>query len=283
MKRSEKFIKSVPRLIFSAFLWLYAAVSLYPLIWMLFYSLKDNAEIFVTNPFGPPKVFRWENYANAWTKYDVPSYFMNSVVVAAGTAAITIFVALLFTYATARMKWRGQNLAHTYVGMGMFIPIQAILIPVVKVVQATGILGTRWSLIVPYAAINLAFASMVYYGFLKGLPMELEEAACMDGATIYQSFFRIICPLVKPATATIAIYVFLHAWNEFTLANVLVGSEQKLKTLPLGVLFFQGQFTTDWGGMGATMVIASLPAVVVYALFSEQVEGAMTIGGAVKG
>ena len=137
MKRSEKFIKSVPRLIFSAFLWLYAAVSLYPLIWMLFYSLKDNAEIFVTNPFGPPKVFRWENYANAWTKYDVPSYFMNSVVVAAGTAAITIFVALLFTYATARMKWRGQNLAHTYVGMGTTLSTPPTWIPRISRRMAT--------------------------------------------------------------------------------------------------------------------------------------------------
>jgi len=283
MKPREKLIKSVPRFIFRAFLWLYAVVSLYPMIWMLFYSLKDNNEIFVTNPFGFPKVLRWENYVSAWTKYDVPSYFTNSVIVSAGCATLTIFVALLFTYATARMKWRGQNLAHSYVSMGMFIPIQAILIPVVKVVQRVGILDTRWSLIVPYAAINLAFACMVYYGFLKGLPIELEEAACMDGANIYQTFFKIICPLVKPATSTIAIYVFLNAWNEFTLANVLVGSEPKLKTLPLGVLFFQGQFTTDWGGMGATMVIASLPAVIVYALFSEQVEKAMTIGGAVKG
>jgi len=275
--------KSATRLLFTGFLWCYAAISLYPMIWMLFYSLKDNNEIFVSNPFGFPEVLRWENYVNAWTKYDVPSYFLNSVLVSAGTAVITIVMALLFTYATARMKWKGQNLVHAFVGMGMFIPIQAILIPVVKVVQHVGILGTRWSLIVPYAAINLAFACMVYYGFLKGLPVELEEAACMDGANIFQTFFYIICPLVRPATATIAIYVFLNAWNEFTLANVLVGSEPSLKTLPLGVLFFQGQFTTDWGGMGATMVIASLPAVIVYALFSEQVEKAMTVGGAVKG
>ena len=110
MKRSEKIMKSIPRLIFTGFLWFYAVVSLYPMIWMVFYSLKDNNEIFVTNPFGFPKVFRWENYVNAWTKYDVPSYFMNSVVVSAGTAALTIFVALLFTYASARMKWKGQNL-----------------------------------------------------------------------------------------------------------------------------------------------------------------------------
>ena len=275
--------KTVSQLIFAAFLWFYAAVSLYPMVWMLFYSLKDNNEIFVTNPFGFPKVLRWENYVNAWTKYDVPSYFFNSVIVAAGTVVVTIFVALLFTYATARMRWKGKNAVHSFVAMGMFIPIQAILIPVVKVVQQVGILGTRWSLIFPYAAINLAFACMVYYGFLKGLPIELEEAACMDGANIFQTFFKVIVPLVRPATVTIAIYVFLNAWNEFTLANVLVGSEAGLKTLPLGVLFFQGQFTTDWGGMGATMVIASLPAVLVYSLFSEQVEKAMTIGGAVKG
>ena len=275
--------KTVSQLIFAVFLWFYAAVSLYPMVWMLFYSLKDNNEIFVTNPFGFPKVLRWENYVNAWTKYDVPSYFFNSVIVAAGTVVVTIFVALLFTYATARMRWKGKNAVHSFVAMGMFIPIQAILIPVVKVVQQVGILGTRWSLIFPYAAINLAFACMVYYGFLKGLPIELEEAACMDGANIFQTFFKVIVPLVRPATVTIAIYVFLNAWNEFTLANVLVGSEASLKTLPLGVLFFQGQFTTDWGGMGATMVIASLPAVLVYSLFSEQVEKAMTIGGAVKG
>lgn len=269
--------------IFSAFLWLYAVFSLYPLIWMLFYSFKNNDEIFLTNPFGFPKVFHWENYVNAWTKYDVPVYFLNSVLVSVATVVICIGCALLFSYATSRMIWRGKALARTYIGLGMFIPIQAIMIPVVKVIQNLNLLGTRWSLIFPYVAMNLAFATMVYYGFFKGIPLELEEAACMDGASIYQTFFRIICPLVRPATVTLVIYIFLNAWNEFMLANVLVGSVDKLKTLPLGVLFFQGQFTTDWGGMGATMVIASLPAVAVYVAFSEQVERAMTIGGAVKG
>ena len=113
--------------------------------------------------------------------------------------------------------------------------------------------------------------------------MKMEEAACMDGASIYQTFFHIIVPLVAPATITILIYVFLSCWNEFILANVLVGTTAKLKILPLGVLFFQGQFTTDWGSMGATMVIASLPAVLLYCLFSERVEQAMTVSGAVKG
>jgi len=274
---------SVSRIIFSVILWIYAAISLYPLIWMIFYSFKNNDEIFVTNPFGFPRAFHWENYVNAWNKYDVPTYFLNSILVSLGTVAITIIAALLFSYATSRMRFKGRHIARMYIGMGMFIPIQAIMIPVTSVVQKVGISGTRWSLILPYAAMNLAFATMVYYGFFKGIPLELEEAACMDGANIYQTFNRIIRPLVRPATITLAIYIFLMSWNEFVLANVLVGSINELKTLPLGVLFFQGQFTTDWGGMGATMVMASLPAVVVYSLFSEQVENAMTVGGAVKG
>ncbi len=274
---------SISNVVFSIFLWIYATISLYPLIWMVFYSFKNNNEIFVSNPFGFPKVFRIENYINAWSKYDVPTYFVNSIIVSIGTVLITLACALLFSYATARLMWKGKNKFRTYIGMGMFIPIQAILIPIVSVVQKVEIMNTRWSLILPYAAMNMAFATMVYYGFFKGIPLELEEAACVDGASIYKTFLSIICPLVRPATVTLAIYIFLMAWNEFILANVLVGSVDRLKTLPLGVLFFQGQFTTDWGGMGATMVIASLPAVLIYALFSEQVERAMTIGGAVKG
>lgn len=274
---------SVSRLIFSVILWIYAVISLYPLIWMLFYSFKNNNEIFVTNPFGIPRVFRWENYVSAWSKYDVPLYFLNSILVSLGTVVITIACALLFSYATSRMRWKGKHVARMFVGMGMFVPIQGILIPIAKVVKNVGLNDSRWSLILPYAAMNLAFATMVYYGFFKGIPIELEEAACMDGANIYQAFFRIIRPLVRPATITLAIYIFLMSWNEFILANVLVGTNNALKTLPLGILFFQGQFTTDWGGMGATMVIASLPAVLVYSLFSEQVENAMTVGGAVKG
>ena len=271
------------RFLLRVFCWIYAAFSLYPLIWMLFYSFKNNNEIFVTNPFGFPWPLHWENYVSAWTKYDVPRYFMNSLIVSGVTVVITIATALLFSYATSRMIWRGREFTRLFLGLGLFIPVQAIMIPVVKISQSLHLMNTRWSLILPYVAINLAFSCMVYYAFLKGIPKELEEAACMDGASIYQTFFSIIVPLVRPATVTLVIYIFLNAWNEFILANVVVGSIQELKTLPLGVLFFQGEFTTDWGGMGAAMVIASFPAILIYVLFSDQVEKAMTIGGAVKG
>lgn len=272
----------IGKVVFRGFCWIYAAFSLYPVIWLLFYSFKNNDEIFVTNPFGIPTTLHWENYTKAWSQYNVPMYFSNSVIVSFVTVILTIVLALLFSYATARMHWKGRGIASIYISLGMFIPIQAILIPVAKLVNGLGMDSTRWGLILVYTAINLSFATLVYYGSLKGLPVELEEAACMDGANIFVCFFRIIVPLVKPATATLVIYIFLNAWNEFNLANVLV-VEERLKTLPLGLLFLQGAFTTDWGAMGATMVIASLPTILLYCIFSKQVEGAMTIGGAVKG
>lgn len=273
---------SFSQIFFKIFLWAYAFISLYPLVWMVLYSFKNNEEIFVSNPFGLPKVFRFENYVNAWSQYNVPVYFLNSLIVASATVVITIVMAMMFAYATSRMKWRGKNFVRTYVALGMFIPVQAVLIPVTRIVQDLGLSGSHWALIVPYTAFNLAFATLVFYGFFIGLPEELEEAACIDGANIFQTFFLIIVPTVKPAIATLGIFTFLNSWNEFILANVLV-MDQNLKTLPLGILFFQGQFTTDWGAMGATMVIASLPTVLVYTLFSNQVEKAITISGAVKG
>lgn len=268
--------------IFTAFLWVYAFISLYPLLWMLFYSFKNNEEIFVSNPFGFPKVLRIENYIKAWSQYDVPRYFMNSSIVGIATVVLTISCALLFSYGTARMRWKGSQTARIYISLGMFIPVQAVLIPIAKIVKDLGLMGTHWSLILPYTALNLSFATLVFYGFFKGVPIELEEAACIDGANIYQTFFQIIVPVVKPAIATLVIFTFLTSWNEFLLANVLI-VDAKLRTLPLGVLFFQGQFTTDWGAMGATMVIASVPTILVYVLFSDQVERAMTVGGSVKG
>lgn len=263
------------------FLWLYAILSVYPLVWMIFYSLKNNDEIFVTNPFGPPTKLRFENYVEAWSKYDVPVYFMNSLLVAIVTVGGSILLAVLFSYAAARMRWRLSKIAHTYILVGMFIPIQVIMIPLAILVRDLNLANTYGALMVPYIAFNISFASMVFYGFFRSIPVELEESACIDGASIYRTFFSIMLPIIKPALATMVIFIFLNSWNEFTMAVILI-TKESLKTLPLGLLFFQGQFTTDWGAMGAAMTIASLPTVLIYMLFSEQVENALTVGSAVK-
>lgn len=275
-----KIRKSQP--ILQLFMWIYALISIYPLLWMIFYSLKNNNEIFVTNPFGFPTSFRVENYAAAWSSFKVPAYFMNSVLVSAATVAGAIALSVMFAYAAARMRWRFQNTARIYMLIGLFIPVQVIMIPLAVLMRDFHLSDSLFALIVPYIAFNLSFTTMVFYGFFRTIPLELEESACMDGASIYRTFGSIMLPIIRPAIATMIIFVFLAAWNEFPIALIMI-SKETLKTLPLGLLFFQGQFTTDWGAMGAAMTIASLPTVLVYIFFSEQVEKSLSVDAAVKG
>ncbi|OUM92508.1 carbohydrate ABC transporter permease, partial [Caldibacillus debilis] len=258
------------------FLWAYAFFSFYPIIWMIFYSFKNNNEIFVTNPFGFPTKLRFENYVHAWNSFNVPVYFKNSVIVTIATVIGTVALSVMFSYAAARMNWRLKDVARIYIVTGMFIPVQVIMIPLAILVRDFGLSNSLLALIIPYVAFNLSFCTMVFYGFFRSIPFELEESACIDGASVYQAFFRIILPIIRPAVATVIIFVSLMAWNEFTMALMLITKEE-LKTLPLGILFFQGAFTTDWGAMGAVMTIASLPTLFVYILFSEKVEQALTV------
>lgn len=263
------------------FLVIYSLISMYPIIWMFFYSFKNNEEIFVTNPFGIPKVFRIENYIKALTEYNVLTYFKNSLIVSFSVVILTIIFSLMFAYSTARMEWKLSSAARIFVTAGMFIPVQIILIPLLVLVRDFHLSNTYWALIIPYTAFQIPLAAMIFYGFLRSIPFELEEAASIDGAGIYKTFFSIIVPTVKPAIATVAIFVFLSAWNEFTMALILI-SDETLKTLPLGLLSFQGAFNTDWGAMGAALMISSIPTIIFYVIFSEQVEKSMGVGGAVK-
>jgi raffinose/stachyose/melibiose transport system permease protein len=269
-------------IVLQSFLWVYFVISVYPLIWMVFYSLKNNDEIFVTNPFGIPTHFRFENYVNAWNKFSVPTYIANSMVVSTITTIGVVLFAVMFAYAIARLRWKFRETVRIYMIIGMFIPIQVIIIPLAIIVKDFHLTNTYGALLIPYVAFGLPFASMVFYGFLRGIPQELEESACMDGASIYLAFFRIILPILTPAVATIVILQFMGTWNEFFLASILITKEQ-LMTLPIGLIYFQGLHATDWGGMGAVMTIASLPMVVLYLIFTEQVESALTVSSAVKG
>ncbi len=275
-------VKNLRNVILYVVLSVYSIICVYPLIWMVFSSLKNNAEIFVTNPFGVPTVLRIENYVRVWSKFNVLQYFKNSVIVAICTVAFTIMLALMFSYATARMQWKLSSAARIYVTSGMFIPVQIILIPLVILARNFHFSNSLLALIIPYTAFQLSFASMVFYASFRSIPFEIEESATIDGANIYTVFFRIMVPLVKPSVATVLIFIFLFAWNEFMMALILI-SDNALRTLPLGLVNFQGQFQTDWGAMGAMMTIISIPTIVVYLLFSEHVEKALTVGSAVKG
>lgn len=256
----------------------YSFLSLYPLFWLLLYSLKDNAEIFVTNPFGLPKVWRFENYQNALSQFNIGVYFKNSVVVAVLTILLVELFALMFCYVIARINNRLTRFLHFMVMAGMFIPVQAVMIPLVIVVKRFGFTNSLWSVVIPYAAMGFPFACMLFYGFYIGIPIELEESAYLEGASFGRTFFQIIMPQMKSVVSVLVIYQFMSCWNEFNLALILL-TKDGLKTLPLGLVNFWTQYSAQWGIVGAAMIITSAPVLVVYLFFSNKIADAMSVSG----
>ncbi len=271
-------MRKMTRKIIYSILIVAAIVSVYPLIWMLLYSFKDNNEIFVTNPFGLPHVWKFENYANAWSKFDVITYFRNSMVVAIVTIVFVELFALMFCYVVARVNNKATRFFHFLISSGMFIPIQAVMIPLVIMVKSFGLTNSYFSIIIPYTALGLPFACMLFYGFYLGLPIELEESSFMDGANLPAIYFKIILPQMKSPIVVLVIYQFMSCWNEFNLALILL-TDKSLKTLPLGLVNFWTAYEAQWGEVGAAMIMASLPVLVIYLFFSNQITDAMFASG----
>ena len=278
----KKIFNLVTKIFIYLFLCLYAVFAAYPLVLMTFNSLKNNEEIFSTNPFGFPHVLRLENYVKAWLEYDVVRYFTNSIIVAAFVIIFTILFAMMFAYAISRLDFRGNVFIKNYVSLGMFIPVQIVLIPLVILVRDLHAGNSLISLILPYVAFELPFIITIFYGYLRSIPFEMEESAAIDGANIFITFFQIIVPLMKPVIITCALFVMLFSWNEFIIALVVIG-KQSLNTLPIGLVKFQGQFSTDWGAMAASLVISSIPTFILYLLFSKEIESAVAYGAGIKG
>lgn len=267
--------------ILSVCLALIAFIQIFPLIWLVFFSLKDNNEIFGGNVLGPPTRFLWQNYQQAVATGHIGLYFFNSLLVTIITVIISDILAAMASFGIVRLKWKLSKLALTVFLLGMMIPNQAALLPLFIILRDLKLLNTYWGLIIPYAAFALPFSIFVLTGFLHSIPRELEEAACLDGCSIYQTFFYVVAPLIRPAIITISIFTYLSTWNELMFAVTFISKDQ-FKTLTVGVLSMVGQFTTNWGPIGAGLVVASIPTILIYGLMSQQVQKSFTTG-AIKG
>ena len=272
---------SPARTILYVVLILFAVIQIYPLIFLLFFSLKDNNEIYGGNVMGLPKTLHWSNYKNALVNANVIHYLFNSILVTAIVILVSGVLACMVSYAIARMRVKINNMVKTFFSIGLMIPLHAVLLPVFIMLRNMKMLDTYQAIIIPYIAFALPMAIFFMIGFFKTLPLELEESAYLDGCGIFRTFFQIILPLVKPALATISIFTFLSTWNEMMFAITFINSD-KYRTLTVGIMQMVGKYTTDWGTMGAGLVIATLPTVVIYLLFSNQVQSGM-VSGAVKG
>lgn len=260
---------------------IWALIDLFPIYWMFTFSLKNNEEVYGSNVMGLPKNWLWSNYGKALTTGNMPKYFLNSIIVTVASIVISLIAALMATYALTRIIWKGRELMNSFFMLGITIPIHSSIVPIFITLSKMKMTNSYWALIVPYSAFSLAMAILICTGFMNDIPKDLDEAAYIDGCTLWQTFVKIICPLMKPALATISIYTFLQCWNELMFANVFI-SKKALKTLPVGIQALSGQHTTDWGPIGAALVIATFPTLIVYICMSKSIQESF-IAGAVKG
>jgi raffinose/stachyose/melibiose transport system permease protein len=263
------------------FLIIVAFVQVYPLIWLAFFSLKDNSEIFSGDVAGFPKKLLWSNYTKALSDGNVMNYFGNSVLVTAASIILVLILSSMAAYAITRMNWKLSNATMTLILLGMMVPIHAALLPLFMVLKSLHLLNTYWSLIIPYVAFGIPMAVFILGSFFKGVPRELEESAVMDGCGVYRTYFSIILPLIRPAIATVSIFTFLSCWNELMFAVTFI-NDTHYQTLTVGMMSMVGTYITQWGIIGAGLMITTIPTVIIYLLLNKQVQQSM-IAGAVKG
>ena len=260
---------------------LVACVQIYPFFWMLFFSLKDNNQIFSMNVMGLPNPVQWANYTAAVQNGHILQFFFNSTVVTFFAMALTLLLSLMLAYAISRMRWKfGRPLLIIFL-LGIMIPAQAIVLPVFLMITRLHLYNTRISLILVYTVITLPVSIYILSAYMRNLPQELEESAALDGADIYRIFFRIITPIVKPAIITVLILNFIGMWNELLLSYILI-SKTNLLTLTVGLLTMQAKYNTAWGPIGAALVISSFPTVLIYLFLNKHIQESF-IMGSVKG
>jgi raffinose/stachyose/melibiose transport system permease protein len=257
-----------------------AALVLIPVLLMGLSSFKTTQEIF-RRPFGLPATFSLENFQKVWVQARFGDYFQNSVIVTAASAVILVALGAMASYALGRFVFRGNDAFYIYFLTGLLLPVRLAIIPLFILMRNLHLLDTLWSLILIYAASGLPSAVFILTGFFRTLPADLDSAARIDGAGEWTIFTRIMLPLVRPALVIVAIYNIIPIWNDFFFPLVFIKAD-RLKTLPLGMTTFFGQYYTDYAALFAGLTLAAVPVVALYVLLSQHFIRGLT-AGAVKG
>jgi raffinose/stachyose/melibiose transport system permease protein len=282
LKSSQKTLKERMALaLLYLILGVVAIAQILPLIWLFLFSLKDNQEVFNLPPFALPAQPRWENYAKVWTEGNISLYFFNSVWITVAAVVLTVLLASFVTFAITRMNWKWKKPVLGLFMVGLMIPVHSTLIPLFSFFTNIQLMDHPLAIILTYTAFNLPLTMMILLGFYYTLPREVEEAAVMDGCSVHRMFFQIILPMTSPVLATTAIINMIYNWNEFIFVNTFISSD-KYKTLTVGIQNFIGQYSTDWGAIGATLMISIIPILLAFFVLSNRIVEGIT-SGSVKG
>jgi len=257
-----------------------AVIWIAPFVFIVFTSLKTNAQVMATGPFTPPLEPAFGNFAKAWARGGFDTTFFNSVIITAIKVPLGLLLSSMAAYALARMEILWGKFILLAIVFGTMIPFQVMLAPLFTLVNSFKLIDTYPGVILPYLAFGVPYQVFILHGFFRAVPKELSEAALIDGASHFTIFRRIFLPVSLPVLAALLILDFVATWNEFAMALVLL-QDRQMWTLPLGLMSFQGQFSRDYGQLNAAIVMTVLPATIVYLIFQRYFVSGLT-SGAVK-
>lgn len=257
-----------------------ALINIYPLVFSIFCSFKGNLEIF-SSFTSLPKRLRFENYATAWRVGNIGRYFLNTIILSVGTLVIAGLFGAMASYVLAKFRFRGKSKIYLLFISGMMIPIQAVLIPLSYIFGKLGIMNNYPVLILLYSAFCFPMTVLVLTGFMNGIPTELEEAMVIDGASIFQVFFKMILPLSVPGIVSVSIFNFIQVWNNLLFPLIFISDKNK-GTISMGLLAFFGEYSTDYSSSMAGICLTTIPVIIAYVFFQEKIENGL-MSGAIKG
>lgn len=280
MNDKAKVRSIVVKAIIYVFLILVAVIYIAPLLWVFMVSFKTNAEIF-TSPFALPESFYLDNFTFAWTAGKLGIATLNSFIVCTVTLILSMLIGSMAAFAIGRLRFKWSKYCMTFFLLGMMIPVHCVMIPLFTRFARIGLSNSLVGLIIPYVTFSLPTTIFIMTGFFQSMPNELIESACIDGSSIYGIFFKIALPLSRTGLFVTGLMTFVANWNELLLAMVFISDDSK-KTLPVSLSKFVGPYNTNYSQMFAAIIIAIIPTVIVYCIFSNQIVDGLT-AGAVKG
>jgi raffinose/stachyose/melibiose transport system permease protein len=262
------------------FIVVFIIIYLVPLYVALVNAFKSYEDI-VKSPLSLPRAFNLDNFRLAFERTNVLQLYSNSIIITLGSLAILIITSAMLAYVIARRNKKIYKFLFLFILAGMIVPQQMVLIPSIKTLKVLGLLHSLPGMLLFYGGTYMSLGFFLYVQFIKTIPISLEEAATIDGASQYRIFFKIIFPLLKPCTATVSIFLGMWIWNDFLPPMYILGSNNG-RTITTGIYSAIGRFTTDWNIVFAFVILASLPIIITYLLMQKQFMRGLT-AGSVKG
>ena len=280
MIRNKK-TEAVKTVLTYVFLTVMVVISVFPIVWMLDSSLKGSSEIYSSPPTFTIHEVTMENYVRVLFDSGIPRAFLNSVIVSVTATLTTLTLGCLAGYGFSRYRFKGRKMLYVGLLYGQMMPAVVLIIPVYLVFSKIGLIDSYFSLILPDVAITVPLATLMLKSFFDGVPVELEDAARIDGASKLGILWKIIIPIAKPGLVSVAIYTFLSTWEEFIFALNLTNSSS-IRTLPIAINIFKGEYIKDWGAIISSGAVISLPVILLFVLCNKAFVKGLSEGG-VKG